>query len=110
MEWGDDPSPDRVATMERFEHYVSMNVHGHRIGPIQLRGPHLDDVFAAQARPQQAGALEQAAQANAQALPLDQLTDLAAKQLGHVAAFLAAHSPAGAAAVHLTKERDEEFG
>ncbi|MGI5518731.1 ATP/GTP-binding protein [Streptomyces sp. CA-106131] len=109
-EWGDDPSPDRVATMERFEHYVSMNVHGHRIGPVQLRGPHLDDVFAAQARPQQAGALEQAAQANAQALPLDQLTDLAAKQLGHVAAFLAAHSPAGAAAVHLTKEKDQEFG
>ncbi|MEV6841004.1 ATP/GTP-binding protein [Streptomyces sp. NPDC051133] len=106
-EWGDDPSPDRVATMDRFEHYVSMNVHGRRIGPIQLRGPHLDDVFAAQARPREVPALERAAQANAGALPLDQLTDRAAQQLGRVAAFLAAHSPAGAAAVHLSKEENE---
>lgn len=105
-EWGDDPSPDRVATMERFEHYVSMNVHGRRVGPVRLRGPHLDDVFAAQARPQQAGVLERAAQANAQALPLDTLTDRAAKQLGRVAAFLAAHAPAGATAVRLSKENE----
>lgn len=109
-EWGDNPSPDRIATMERFEHCVSMNVHGHRIGPIQLRGPHLDDVFAAQARPRRVGALEQAAQANAQALPLDQLTDRAAKQLARVAAFLAEFSPASAAAVHLSKGMDQEFG
>ncbi|MFF9803090.1 ATP/GTP-binding protein, partial [Streptomyces rochei] len=27
-EWGDHPSPDRVATLERFQHYVSLNVHG----------------------------------------------------------------------------------
>lgn len=106
-EWGDDPSPDRVATMDRFEHYVSMNVHGRRIGPIQLRGPHLDDVFAAQARPREVPALERAAQANAGALPLETLTDRAAQQLGRVAAFLAAHSPAGAAAVHLSKEENE---
>jgi hypothetical protein len=105
-EWGDDPGPDRVATMERFEHYVSMNVHGRRVGPVRLRGPHLDDVFAAQARPQQAGALERAAQANAQALPLGALTDRAAKQLGRVAAFLAAHAPAGATAVRLSKENE----
>ncbi|MEV6056459.1 ATP/GTP-binding protein [Streptomyces sp. NPDC052107] len=105
-EWGDDPGPDRIATMERFEHYVSMNVHGRRIGPIQLRGPHLDDAFATLARPQQAGALQRAAHANAQALPLDQLTERAAGQLGRVAAFLAAHSPADAA-VHLPKEKNE---
>ncbi|MER6030677.1 ATP/GTP-binding protein [Streptomyces sp. NPDC001851] len=104
-EWGDDPSPDRVATMDRFEHYVSMNVHGRRIGPVLLRGPHLDTVFAAQARPREVPALEWAAQANAQAVPLDQLTDRAAKQLGRVAAFLAAHSPAGAA-VNLSKESE----
>ncbi|WP_189184427.1 hypothetical protein [Streptomyces albiflavescens] len=42
---------DRVATMERFEHYVSMTVHGNRVGPVQLRGPYVDAVFAAQARP-----------------------------------------------------------
>ncbi|MEY9988123.1 hypothetical protein ABIE67_000155 [Streptomyces sp. V4I8] len=98
-EWGDTPSPDRVATMERFEHYVSMTVHGRRIGPIQLRGPHLNDVFAAQTRPKDVPALERAAQANSGALPLNQLTDRAAEQLGRVAAFLAEHSPAGGAAV-----------
>ncbi|MFC4469243.1 ATP/GTP-binding protein [Streptomyces xiangluensis] len=101
-EWGDDPSPDRVATMERFEHYVSLNVHGRRIGPVQLRGPHLDDLFAAQARPKDLPALERAAHANAGALPLNQLTDRAAQQLGRVAAFLTEHSPA----VPLSKENE----
>jgi hypothetical protein len=105
-EWGDSPRPERVATMDRFTHYVSLNVHGRRIGPIQLRGPHLDDVFAAQARPREVPALERAAQANAGALPLDQLTDRAAKQLGRVTAFLAAHCPAGTAAGHLSKENE----
>jgi hypothetical protein len=103
-EWGDNPSPDRVATMERFEHYVSLNVHGRRVGPVQLRGPHLDAVFAPQARPGQVPALEQAALANAGALPLDRLTDRAAEQFGRVAAFLAERSPAGAAPVPLSKE------
>ncbi|MCI3273357.1 ATP/GTP-binding protein [Streptomyces cylindrosporus] len=104
-EWGDDPSPHRVATMERFEHYVSVNVRGQRVGPVQLRGPHLDAVFAAQARPQQTRALQRAAEANAQALPLGQLTHRAAQQLGRVTAFLAAHAPAGA--VRLSKEDNE---
>jgi hypothetical protein len=102
-EWGNNPSPDRVATMERFEHYVSMNVHGRRVGPVQLRGPHLDDVFTAQARPKDVPALERAAHANAGALPLAQLTDRAADQLGRVAALLAELSPADAAPV-LSKE------
>ncbi|MFJ8364263.1 ATP/GTP-binding protein [Streptomyces sp. NPDC093984] len=106
-EWGEDPSPDRVATMERFEHYVSMNVHGRRVGPVQLRGPHLDAIFAAQARPRQVPALEQAALANAGALPLDQLTDHSAQQISRVAAFLAEHSPATATPVPLTKEEYE---
>ncbi|WP_031487326.1 hypothetical protein [Streptomyces bicolor] len=105
-EWGDNPSPDRVATMNRFEHYVSMNVYGRRIGPVQLRGPHLDDVFAHLARPKDVPALERAARANAQARPLDQLTDRAAKQLGRVTAFLAAHAPAGGAAVRLSKDNE----
>ncbi|WP_443044837.1 ATP/GTP-binding protein [Streptomyces sp. Go40/10] len=106
-EWGDNPSPDRVATMERFEHYVSMNVHGRRVGPVQLRGPHLDVVFAAQARPRQVPALEHAALANAGALPLNQLTDRAAQQIGRVAAFLAEHSTADGTTVALTKEEYE---
>ncbi|MGW3312037.1 ATP/GTP-binding protein, partial [Streptomyces sp. NPDC001073] len=102
-EWGDNPSPDRVATVERFEHFVSLNVHGHRVGPIQLRGPHLDDIFAAQARPKSVPALEQAAQANAGALPLDELTSRAARQLARVTAFLAAVTPTGSG-VHLSKD------
>jgi hypothetical protein len=103
-EWGDNPSPDRVATMERFEHYVSLTVRGNRVGPVQLRGPHLDAIFAAHARPRQVDALERAAHENAGALPLDQLTARAAGQLGRVAAFLAEHAPAGATPVRLSKE------
>ncbi|MFF2217404.1 ATP/GTP-binding protein [Streptomyces antibioticus] len=97
-EWGDNPSPDRVATMERFEHFVSLNVDGRRVGPVQLRGPHLDEVFAAQARPKDVPALRRAAEANAQALPLDQQTERAAQQLDRVRAFLAQYAPATAAA------------
>ncbi|MFF7602295.1 ATP/GTP-binding protein [Streptomyces mirabilis] len=103
-EWGDNPSPDRVATMERFEHYVSLTVRGNRVGPVQLRGPHLDAVFAAHARPRQVDALERAAHENAGALPLNQLTARASGQLGRVAAFLAEHAPAGATPVPLSKE------
>ncbi|MDQ0994755.1 ATP/GTP-binding protein [Streptomyces sp. V3I7] len=95
-EWGEEPSPDQVATMERFEHYVSMNVRGRRIGPVQLRGPYLDAVFSGLARPKKVPALEQAAHANACALPLSQLTQRAAEQLGRATAFLAEHSSTGA--------------
>lgn len=104
-EWGDTPSPDRVATLDRFEHYVSLNVHGRRIGPVQLRGPHLDHVFAHLARPRDVPALERAAHANAQAHPLDVLTDRAAAQLARVTAFLIAHSPV---AVHQSQENEFE--
>ncbi|MEU3795945.1 ATP/GTP-binding protein [Streptomyces fructofermentans] len=105
-EWGDNPTPDRVATMERFEHYVSMNVHGRRVGPVQLRGPHLDTVFAAQARPRRVPALEQAALANAGALPLDQLIDRTAQQFGRVSALLAGLSPTGASPVPPSKAKE----
>jgi hypothetical protein len=90
--------------MERFEHYVSMTVHGNRVGPVQLRGPHLDAVFAAQARPRKVNALEQAAHANAGALPLGQLTDRAVNQRARVTAFLAGRSPAGAIPARPSKE------
>ncbi|MFI1768964.1 ATP/GTP-binding protein [Streptomyces sp. NPDC020800] len=105
-EWGDNPSSDQVATMDRFAHYASMNISGRRIGPIQLQGPHLDEVFATQARPQKVRALEQAAHANAGALPLSQLNDRVANQLSRVAAFLADHAPASTTAVRLSKEKE----
>ncbi|MFF9803089.1 hypothetical protein ACF1G3_37570, partial [Streptomyces rochei] len=60
-----------------------------------LRGPHLDDVFAHLARPKDVPALERSARANAHALPLTQLTERAAAQLGRVTALLADHSPTG---------------
>ncbi|GAA5079161.1 ATP/GTP-binding protein [Streptomyces similanensis] len=106
-EWGNNPSPDRVATMERFEHFVSMNVHGRRVGPVQLRGPHLDVVFAAQARPRKVPALEHAALANAGALPLDQLTARAAEQIARVADFLTERSRSETGAGRLAKEEYE---
>ncbi|MEU8645022.1 ATP/GTP-binding protein [Streptomyces sp. NPDC048674] len=92
-EWGGSPSPERVATMERFSHYMSMNVRGRRVGPVKVRGPHLDSVFAAQARPRQVPDLEKAALAAAGARPLTELTDHAAAQLGRVSAFLNEHAP-----------------
>ncbi|MFE7077077.1 ATP/GTP-binding protein [Streptomyces sp. NPDC057620] len=105
-EWGDNPSPDRVATMDRFEHYVSMSVHGRRIGPVQLRGPHLDDVFADQARPRDVPALERAARANAGAQPLSQLTARAAAQLDRVTAFVCGRSATDTAVERPSKEQE----
>ncbi|MFD7444058.1 ATP/GTP-binding protein [Streptomyces sp. NPDC059909] len=102
-EWGDNPTPDQVTVLDRFEHYASLTVHGRRIGPVRLRGPHLDEVFADQARPGNVAALEQAARATARALPLDQLTTRAAGQLGRVTALLTQHAPAGSSAARLTK-------
>ncbi|MFD5633637.1 ATP/GTP-binding protein [Streptomyces sp. NPDC127077] len=101
-EWGGNPSAERVATMERFSHYMSMNVRGRRVGPVKVRGPHLDSVFAAQARPQQVPDLERAALANAGALPLSELAEHATKQLGRITAFLAEHASATSRS-HLSK-------
>ncbi|MEU5524690.1 ATP/GTP-binding protein [Streptomyces sp. NPDC047860] len=103
-EWGDRPTPDVVAALDRFEHYMSLTVEGRRVGPVRITGPHLDNVFAGYARPGQAGALERAAQATAGAAPLDQLTDRAENQLTRVSGFLA-HSSATQLAVHLQKKR-----
>ncbi len=93
-EWGDRPSPDAVAALDRFEHYMSLTVGGRRIGPARITGPHLDAVFAAQARPRQVDALQRSARAMAGALPLDQLTTRAAAQLDRLTAFLTQHTPA----------------
>ncbi|MFC8094667.1 ATP/GTP-binding protein [Streptomyces sp. NPDC057301] len=90
-EWGESPSPDVVADLDRFEHYMSMTVHGRRIGPVRITGPHLDDVFADYTRPGQARALEHAARATAGSAPLNQLTERAAQQLARVSDFLTQH-------------------
>ncbi|MGA5284877.1 ATP/GTP-binding protein [Streptomyces griseoincarnatus] len=103
-EWGEDPSADQVATMDRFEHYLSATVHGRRVGPVQIRGPLLDEVFADYARPRQVRALERAALRNAGALPLDVLTDRAIRQGDRVAALLPTLVSSTAAASRLTKD------
>ncbi|MER8009710.1 ATP/GTP-binding protein [Streptomyces sp. NPDC094149] len=103
-EWGDRPTPDVVAALDRFEHYMSLTVAGRRVGPVRITGPHLDDVFAHYASPGQAGALERAARATAGAAPLETLTDRAENQLTRVSAFLA-QSSAAQPAVLLQKKR-----
>ncbi|SEE11095.1 hypothetical protein [Streptomyces sp. PAN_FS17] len=101
-EWGDRPSPDVVAALDRFEHYISLTVEGRRIGPVRITGPHLDEVFADYARPNRARALVRAAQATAETAPLDELTHRAENQLTRVSSFLAEHA-ATAAPVRLKK-------
>ncbi|MFI1508195.1 ATP/GTP-binding protein [Streptomyces sp. NPDC020597] len=97
-EWGDHPSPALVAALDRYEHYISLTVNGRRTGPVQITGPHLDDVFAHYARPRQTAALTRAAHTTAGAAPLHQLTARAAGQLERVSRFLAHHTPATPAA------------
>ncbi|MFC8833364.1 ATP/GTP-binding protein [Streptomyces griseoincarnatus] len=92
-EWGDEPGPDVVAALDRFDHYVSLTVRGRRVGPVKITGPHLDDVFAAYARPDNTAALERAARTTAGTAPLDELVTHARGQLGRVNAFLAQLAP-----------------
>ncbi|MGW0916501.1 ATP/GTP-binding protein [Streptomyces sp. NPDC002784] len=104
-EWGERPSADVVAALDRFEHYMSLTVKGRRVGPVRITGPHLDEVFADYERPRQAAGLQRAALATAGAAPLNQLTDRAEHQYTRVGAFLA-QSRAAKPAVHLPKKRD----
>jgi len=103
-EWGDRPSPDVVASLDRFEHYMSLTVKGRRVGPVRITGPHLDEVFADLARPGQVAALERAARVTAGAAPLTTLTDRAADQLTRVSGFLAQLANSTPSNVQLTKK------
>ncbi|MGV9456410.1 ATP/GTP-binding protein [Streptomyces sp. NPDC003635] len=103
-EWGDNPSADEVATLNRYEHYASLTVNGRRTGPTRITGPHLDDVFAHYARPQDAATLERTARDMAGALPLDQLTAAASAQQQRVAGFLVQQASA------TTSERPDQRG
>ncbi|MGW3384532.1 ATP/GTP-binding protein [Streptomyces albogriseolus] len=92
-EWGDEPGLDVVAALDRFDHYVSLTVRGRRVGPVKITGPHLDDVFASYARPDNTAAFERAARTTAGTAPLDELATHARGQLGRVNAFLAQIAP-----------------
>ncbi|MFC9891605.1 ATP/GTP-binding protein [Streptomyces pilosus] len=97
-EWGDQPGPDIVAALDRFEHYMSLTVHGRRIGPVRITGPHLDEIFADHARPHHTTALENAARANAEAAPLSQLAARTTEQLSRVSTLLTQLAPPAARA------------
>ncbi|MFE4758392.1 ATP/GTP-binding protein [Streptomyces mirabilis] len=88
-EWGDRPSAAQVAGLDRFEHYATFTVGGRRVGPLLIRGTHLDDDFARWARYDEVNDLEQAADRMAGARPLSVLTQRAAAQLDRVKAFIA---------------------
>jgi hypothetical protein len=93
-EWGDQPAPHVVAALDRFDHYLSLTVRGRRVGPVKITGPHLDDVFAHYARPDNTAAFERAARTTAGTAPLDHLTTRARGQLDRVNSFLAQLAPA----------------
>ncbi|MEV6796406.1 ATP/GTP-binding protein [Streptomyces sp. NPDC051320] len=93
-EWGERPSPDDVAALDRYSHYVSLTVRGKRIGPLLLEGPHLDSVFAALAKPKDTGRLEHAARTAAGCTGLSLLTRRATDQQARVLAFVTNQKPA----------------
>ncbi|MFD3920273.1 ATP/GTP-binding protein [Streptomyces sp. NPDC058595] len=94
-EWGHSPSADQVMALDRYEHYISLTIHGRRVGPVRITGPYLDRVFAKQATsPADVQALERSARRVADALPLTQLTGIAASQLARVRTFVNAQPTA----------------
>jgi len=102
-EWGDKPSADEVAVLDRFEHYMSLTIAGRRIGPVRITGPHLDKVFADYAHPGKVAALEHTARVTAGALPLDELTATAAAQQARVGEFLTQRAPDATADTRLNQ-------
>ncbi|MFD5425512.1 ATP/GTP-binding protein [Streptomyces sp. NPDC127084] len=103
-EWGENPTPAVVAALNRYEHYMSLTVQGRRVGPVQITGPHLDEVFADHARPRRVPALERAAESLAGASPLDALTTRASDQLERVSCFLAELAPTTPSVARLQKK------
>ncbi|MCX4554229.1 ATP/GTP-binding protein [Streptomyces sp. NBC_01500] len=100
-EWGEYPSPEDVAALDRYSHYMSLTVHGRRVGPLLVEGAHLDKVFATLARPRDTGRLEHAARSTAGATDLSILAHRATSQEARVLAFL--RESVSAAKVPLSK-------
>ncbi|MEV6758407.1 ATP/GTP-binding protein [Streptomyces sp. NPDC051214] len=105
-EWDDKPNAAQVAALDQYDHYSTFTIDGRTIGPVRIHGPHLNEVFAEHYRPGRIDALEDAADRNAHALPLNQLTATAAAQLQRVRAFLRDQAPATAGNIVLSKTRD----
>lgn len=105
-EWGERPSAAHIAGLDQYDHYSSFTVNGSPVGPVLIHGPHLDEVFAEQYQPAQVAALERAADHNAHAQPLNELTATATGQLQRVQDFLRDHLAARPRPVVLTKTRN----
>jgi hypothetical protein len=72
---------------------MTLTVHGQRIGPLRITGPHLDHTLAHYAQPHNVPALEHTARTTAGAAPLHQLTTGAGEYQARVIAFLAQRAP-----------------
>ncbi len=94
-EWSGQVTPADAAELPRFHHWASFTVAGNRVGPLLIRGPELEEVFARLARPGKVRALMRAAQTNTDARPLAELTAVASTQETCVRAFLTRPGPAG---------------
>ncbi|MGP3777048.1 ATP/GTP-binding protein (plasmid) [Streptomyces sp. SDT5-1] len=105
-EWADNPAPEQVTALPRFQHYASFTVDGQRVGPIRLHGLHLDDDFKDLAHPKAVPALVNRANKSTDSRPLAEQSQTASEQAGRVRAFLATltdGSVSEAAGPNLTK-------
>jgi hypothetical protein len=87
-EWGGRVEAADAAELDRFEHWASFTVRGKRIGPVQIRGPLLEEVVPGRAGDKkQTARLVSAARSNTGAVPLADLLEIAATQEAKVLAF-----------------------
>ncbi|MFD6274517.1 hypothetical protein ACFWFI_02835 [Streptomyces sp. NPDC060209] len=89
-EWGDQVSSADAAELDRYRHWASFTVAGKRVGPLQIRGPELNEVFRHLAKRDQTRALLRAAHTNTGATTLADLTKAVTKHEKTVRGFLTA--------------------
>ncbi|GAA2349589.1 ATP/GTP-binding protein [Streptomyces kunmingensis] len=92
-EWGNTPSPEQVIALPRYQHYASFTIHGQRVGPLRLHGPHLDDDFAHLQRAAAIPALVTRAHQAAGSRPLHEQATRASTQLARLRAALPEPTP-----------------
>ncbi|WUD70287.1 ATP/GTP-binding protein [Streptomyces sp. NBC_00510] len=101
-EWGDQVSPADAAELGRYQHFASFTVAGTRVGPLQIRGPELHEVFRHLARPDKTRALHRAAHTHTGAQTLAELTAIAATHETAVRDFLTRPGPGPEPGPHST--------
>ncbi|MGW0778428.1 ATP/GTP-binding protein [Streptomyces sp. NPDC002835] len=92
-EWGGRVEAADAAELDRFEHWASFTVGGKRIGPVQIRGPLLAEVFPRRAANRARTArLVRAALHNTGAVRLPELIRIADGQEERVLTFASQHA------------------